>query len=349
MKGRYNGCIMSVTATILPGASRLARLQVELSKKARQRLKWFDYYNLHGQNARLTCRYFGISPQTFYRWKKRYNPRNLCSLEDRSHRPKHLRQPTASVELIEAVRRLRDEYPRWGKDKLVVLVREKGFNCSTSMVGRIIKRLKDRGVLKEPVRNRISAHRRGIKRPYAIRKPKDYQVAQPGDLVQLDTLDIRPLPGVVLKHFTARDIISRWDVVDVYSQATASTAANFLDKLEQRMPFTVRAIQVDGGSEFEAVFEEECQRRNIKLFVLPPRSPKLNGYVERAHRTHTEEFYEVVESSFDLPELRVELSRWQRIYNTIRPHQSLGYMTPLMFLEQWRAMEKNQREEVMCH
>ena len=94
------------------------------------------------------------------------------------------------------------------------------------------------------------------------------------------------MPGVVLKHFTARDIISRWDVVDVYSQATASTAAHFLAKLEQRMPFAIKAIQVDGGSEFEAVFEEECQRRDIKLFVLPPRSPKINGYVERAHLRH---------------------------------------------------------------
>ncbi len=132
MKGKHNGCIMSVTGTILPGASRLARLQVELSKKARQRLKWFDYYNSHDHNARLTCRHFDISPQTFYRWKRRYNPHNLRSLEDRSHRPKHLRQPTASVELVETVLRLRETYPRWGKDKLVVLVvREKGFSCST--------------------------------------------------------------------------------------------------------------------------------------------------------------------------------------------------------------------------
>jgi len=337
---------MSVTGTICPGASRLARLQVELSRKARQRLKWLDYYNSRGQNARLACRHFDISPQTFYRWKRRYNPHNLGSLEDRSHRPKRLRQPTAPVELIEVVRRLREEYPRWGKDKLVVLVREEGFNCSTSMVGRIIRRLKDRGVLIEPVRNHVSAHRRGIRRPYATRKPKDYQISQPGDLIQLDTLDIRPLPGVVLKHFTARDIISRWDVIDVYSRATASTAARFLDRVEQNTPFIIRAIQVDGGSEFEAVFEEECQRRDIKLFVLPPHSPKLNGYVERAHRTHTEEFYEVTDSSFDLAELRGELLEWEQVYNTKRPHQALGYMTPLKFLEQW---EKNQREEVMCH
>ncbi len=150
----------------------------------------------------------------------------------------------------------------------------------------------------------------------------------------------------MLKHFTARDIISRWDIIDVYGRATASTATHFLDKLEQRMPFTIRAIQVDGGSEFEAAFEEECQRRSIKLFVLPPRSPKLNGCVERAHRTHTEEFYEVTESSFDLGELRAELLAWERTYNTIRPHQALGYMTPLKFLEQ---RKENVREEVMCH
>jgi transposase InsO family protein len=138
---------------------------------------------------------------------------------------------------------------------------------------------------------------------------------------------------VVLKHFTARDVISRWDVVEVHSRATATTAAHFLDALEKRMPFPVRAVQVDGGPEFEAAFEEECQRRNIRLFVLPPRSPKLNGYAERAHRTHTEEFYEVTESSFDGIELRGELSEWEHIYNTVRPHQSLNYLTPLEFLQ----------------
>ena len=238
---------MSVTGTILPGVSRLARLQVELSKKARQRLKWFDYYNSRGHNARLTCRYYGISPQTFYRWKRRYNPRHIASLEDRSHRPQHVRQPTYSTELVQAVLKLREEYPRWGKDKLVVLLEGKGISCSASTVGRIIRRLKRRGVLKEPVPNHISARKRQRRRPYAIRKPKDYGISQVGDLVQLDTLDIRPLPGVLLKHFTAHDVVSRWNIVSVYSRATAITAALFLDTLEKRMPFPVRVIQVDGG------------------------------------------------------------------------------------------------------
>jgi len=322
---------MRIISGVVPGAFRLAGMP-ELSKKARQRLKWFDYYNSRGKNARLTCRHFDISPQTFYRWKRRYDPYHLKSLEDHPCRPKRLRQPTYSVELVIAVQKLREEYPRWGKDKLVVLLHRQSFNCSTSTVGRIISRLKARGVLKEPVKNHVSAHRKGISRPYGVRKPKDYTVNQPGDLIQLDTLDLRPLPGVVLKHFTARDVICRWDVVDVYTRATAATACHFLDNLQQRMPFKVSAIQVDGGAEFEAEFELECQRRDIRLFILPPRSPELNGYVERAHRTHTEEFYEVTEGSFEIDELRAELLDWEQTYNAIRPHQALGYLTPSEFL-----------------
>jgi len=335
---------MRIISGAVPGVCRLARFQ-ELSKKARQRLKWFDYYNSRGLNARLTCRHFDISPQTFYRWKRRYNPRHIASLEDRSHRPRHLRQPTYSRELVEAVLKLRETYPRWGKDKIVILLKDKGFSCSASTVGRILNRLKERGVLKEPIPNHISARRRRWQRPYAIRKPKEYIANKPGDIVEVDTLDVRPLPGIILKHFTAHDVISRWDVVSVHSRASASTAAHFLDTLESRMPFPVRAIQVDGGSEFEANFEEECQRRGIKLFVLPPRSPKLNGGVERAHRTHTEEFYEVTESSFDLSDLKDELLEWEGVYNTVRPHQALGYVTPLKFLEQWKECQ----ERRMCH
>ena len=181
---------------------------------ARLRLKWMDYYEAHGRNAALTCRYYGISRQTFYRWKRRYDPHHLDSLEERSHRPQRLRRPTWSRELELAVLHLREQYPRWGKDKLVVLLHREGWQACTSMVGRILTRLKARGVLREPLRTGISTRKRLWRRPYAVRKPKGYMVKEPGDLVQVDTLDVRPLPGVVLKHFTARDVVSRWDVLE---------------------------------------------------------------------------------------------------------------------------------------
>ena len=189
-------------------------------------------------------------------------------------------------------------------------------------------------MLKEPPRAGISTRKRLWRRPYAIRKPRGYPVREPGDLVQVDTLDVRPVPGMVLKHFTARDVVSRWDVVEAHTRATATTATGFLDALQARIPFPVRAIQVDGGSEFQAGFEQACQQRGIRLFTLPPHSPKLNGCVERAQRTHTEEFYEVVEFSLEVAALNQELRTWEHTYNTIRPHQALGYLTPLQFLTQ---------------
>jgi len=331
---------MKITTPMLKGTLRL-KLAPELSREALKRLAWFDYYEgKGGRNARLTCRHFGISPQTFYHWKRRYRLTDLTSLEEHSHRPKRVRQPVYPRELFDAVLMLREEYTRWGKDKLVVMLQEKGYRTSASTVGRILRRLKERGLLREPLPNHISARKRPRQRPYAIRKPKDYQAKEVGDIVEIDTLDVRPLPGMLLKHFTAHDVISKWNVLSVYSRATATTATHFLDILKERMPFPVKAIQVDGGSEYAAIFETDCQRRGIRLFVLPPRSPKLNGGVERAHRTHTEEFYEVTDSSFELAELRNDLLEWEKIYNTIRPHQSLGYLTPLKYLE---------RKEVRCY
>ena len=218
---------------------------------------------------------------------------------------------------------------------MAVLLRERGWEVSTSMVGRILTHLKLRGVLKEPLLPRISTRKRRWPRHYAVRKPKGYEVKRPGDLVQVDTLDIRPLPGMVLKHFTARDVVSRWDVVEAHTRATATTAAGFLERLLERMPFPIKAIQVDGGSEFQAAFEEACRERGIRLFVLPPRSPKLNGCVERAQRTHTEEFYQVNDFSLEVASLNQELRAWERTYNTIRPHQALNYLTPQQFVTRW--------------
>lgn len=325
---------MRIRSALAPGSIKVGRRIADLSPEANKRLKWFDYYDGVGRNARKTCRHFGISPDTFYKWKRRYRPEDLRTLEEHSRKPRQVRQPTWTTETVQAVLELREEYPRWGKEKLAKLLSRHGSEVSVSMVGRILKRLKERGILKEPIHNHISARKRLQKRPYAIRKPKEYEAKVPGDIVQVDTMDVRPLPGVIIKHFSARDIVSKWDVVEVSRQATASSAARFITAILTRMPFKVKAIQVDGGSEFQSIFEETCQRLGIRLFVLPPRSPKLNGHVERANRTHAEEFYEVTDADFNIHSLNPALHDWEQIYNTVRPHQSLEYLTPNEFLLQ---------------
>ena len=336
---------MQIKAVGVPRSRYLERGGGELSREAQKRLLWFDHYHGHGRNAALTSRYFGISRQTFYRWKRRYDPQNLRTLEAGSHRPRRRRRPTWTAAQAERVRRLREQYPRWGKDKLAVLLRREGCLVSVSRVGRILTSLRQHGVLSAPQLLRVKRRRGTANRPWALRKPKDDAVVKPGDLVQLDTLDLRPAPGVVLKQFTARDVVSRWDVIEVHGRATSTAASLFLETLQRRLPFPLRALQVDGGSEFAALFEDACQRRGIRLFVLPPRSPKLNGRVERANRTHTEEFYELTPCSLSIAELNQELQAWERTYNTVRPHQSLDYLTPQEFL----AQPLSHRKELECH
>ena len=169
-------------------------------------------------------------------------------------------------------------------------------------------------------------------RPDAVRKPADYVPERPGDLVQVDTMHLTPLPGVQRRQFTAVDAVSRVAVAEVRGTATAGTAAAFLDALQARAPFPIRAVQVDGGSEFKAEFEAACQARGIALFALPPRSPKLNGKVERLNRTFREEFWECYGGALELPPLQAALREAERVYNEVRPHHALGYLTPAAHL-----------------
>src|SRR4030043_2259127 len=72
---------------LIPGSEYIRSLvrQGTISKEAPRRLRLMDHYAEHG-NARMPCRYFGISAPTFYRWKNRYDPYDLTTLEEESRR-----------------------------------------------------------------------------------------------------------------------------------------------------------------------------------------------------------------------------------------------------------------------
>ena len=287
-----------------------------------------------GWKVKRACQMLEMPRATLYRWRKRWKEKGDRGLEAHSRRPKRLRTVSWSQELIEAVRELREQYPRWGKDKLCVLLGREGYHLSASTTGRVLTYLKGRGLIHDPPRTLTMSKNWGKKRPFALRKPKNYVIQSPGDLVEIDTMDISLAPGRHFKHFTARDVVSRWDVLQASQRATANHARQFLETVQRRMPFPLKAVQVDGGSEFRAEFEMACQEMNIRLFVLPPHSPKLNGCVERAHRTHAEEFYQVYATEdWEMPTLNKVLQEWERIYNQVRPHASLDNRTPKEYIQ----------------
>jgi putative transposase len=336
----------STYGALFPGSQYITSLvrQGTISKDAAKRLRWMDHYSRY-QNARLTCRYYGISPQTFYRWKNRYDPYDLRTLESGSHRPYKVRQPETPVKVVERIQKLREQYPRWGKDKLAVLLHKDGIEISASTVGRVINRLKARGLLREPENVRLAklARKRRRKPRYAVRMPKGYSIEAPGDLVQMDTLKLQLMSNDVRYHFSARDVVSRWDCARAFRRQTSFAAARFLEYLETKFPFKIKAIQIDGGSEFKKDFEEAIQERQILLFVIPPRSPKLNSYVERANRMHREEFYEVETIGHTMEEHNRQLDRWEHTCNYVRPHQSLDYLTPAEYHKLWLESQRPKR------
>jgi len=302
-----------------------------LSKAAKRRLKWLDYRKTH--SVTQTCRHFDIPRSTLHRWEKRFDSHHLASLEDRSSRPQTVRQRTWGETEVAAVLALRTQYPRWGKAKLAVLLARQGIALAVSMVGRILRYLRQRRLLVEP-RPARATPRACHARPHAQRKPKGIPITKetPGDLVEIDTMRLYPLPGIVRYHFSAIDVVSRFGVVSVRGTATAGTAKEFLGDVQARSPFPIKAIQIDGGSEFMAAFEAECQAQAIPLWVLPPHSPKLNGHVERMNRTFREEWWQCYEGETDLPTMQEAGRAGEAVYNAIRPHQSLKMRTPVAFL-----------------
>lgn len=306
------------------------------SRAARSRHAVLEWYGAHGRNVSLTCRHFAVSRPTFYAWQTRYQEHGLRGLDDRSHRPHHVPPPTWTTSQVVAVRTLREHYPYMGKEKIRILLARDGIVLSASMIGRILRRLRLSGQLVEPARLR---RRRGRSqpRPHATRKPKEYVIERPGDLVQIDTLDVAVAHGSRFLQLSLVDVCCRWTAAEVRRGKAAMTMRESLQRMEQRLPFPLQAIQIDGGSEFKADFEGYCQEREIRLFVLPPRSPKLNGMIERMQRSYRDEFYACVDLAPQVSSVAEALRVYEDTYNTIRPHQALGYQTPAQFLAQQGA------------
>ena len=331
MKGRYASVSMSRYGAILPGAAYLARLPAEPSETAKRRLKVIQWYQEHGGQVRLTSRHFGFSPDTISRWARAYAEIGIKGLESKSRRPRRVRQPQTPLTTVQRIQALREQYPRWGREKLRVLLEREGIYISAKSIDRAIARLKARGVLREPLRPK-RAPAPDKDRP---RRPKDLVVDRPGALVQLDTKQVSLPAGKVLFYFGAVDCFTRKRVVGLAPSLTSEQGAAFLHRVVKELPFPLAAIQSDGGSEFLGAFRLATEELKLPHYFNRPSYPQGNGQIERSFRTDEEEFYQVEDLPADLGGLEAALLAWNRVYEQVRPHQALGYKTPNQFYQDW--------------
>ena len=219
MKGRYASVLMKVYGAILPGVARMASALggAEPSETAKRRLRVIQWYEGHEGKVRLTARHFGFSPDTISRWARAYRVGGIGGLEPRSRRPRRVRQPQAPLTTVRRIQAFREQYPRWGREKLRVLLEREGIHLSAKSIDRVIARLKARGALLEPLRPRRAAtqHRE------RLRRPPDLVVDRPGALVQIDSKQVSLGGGKVVFHFGAVDSFTRKRVVGLASRLTS--------------------------------------------------------------------------------------------------------------------------------
>jgi transposase InsO family protein len=240
------------------------------------------------------------------------------------------------------IQALREKRPCWGREKLRVLLERENIHISAKSIDRVIHRLKARGVLREPLRPRKAARWHQER----LRRPPDLVVDHPGALVQVDTKQVGADPRKVVYEFGAVDYFTRKRVVGLAPQLTSAQGAAFLRRVVAEFPFPVEAIQSDGGGEFLKDFGAKVEELKLTHYFNRPNYPQGNGCIERSFRTDEEEFYQVEELPADLGGLEAALLAWNQVYETIRPHQALGYKTPEEFYQEWLRTHPR-REEVL--
>jgi len=332
MKGRYAGSHMTVYGSLLPGAASIARWAYQvnaLTPAARYRIKVLDWHRTHGANVSLTARRFGLDRGTVRRWQRRFAARGVLGLNDQSHRPQHLRQPTTHPDIVVRIVRFRKQYPAWSKHKIAVLLRGEGVSVSASTIGRILKR---RGLIDPKAARK---RRRAALRPKR-RFPKGLKINAPGQLIQIDTKEERAIDGTVHYQFTAIDVLTKRRVLQAHASASSRNGARFLRHCIEEYPYPIQDVQTDNGSPFLGEFEGLCTELGITHYFIHPRSPKENTYVERSHGADEKEFYDQGNLCVDRVLLQTRLKEWQRIWNEVRPHQALNYLTPKQYEEKWQ-------------
>ncbi len=267
-------------------------------------------------NIRKTCRYFGVSRSGFYRWKQAYETYGDEGLVNKKPCPVNLKLRTAP-EIVEKVLYLRRTY-HLGPIRIVwYLERYHGMKISDAGVYRILRRNGLNRLPRRVGRRALHTHR--------------YAKQVPGHHVQVDVtfLTLKGKDGRNIRRFqyTAIDDATRIRALKVYRRHTQQNAIDFIDSVVEKFPFRIHTIRTDRGHEFQALFHWHVADKGMRHVYIKPRTPQLNGKVERSHRTDKQEFYQLLTYKGNV-DLEKKLAEWENFYNYHRPHGAFSGGTP---------------------
>ncbi|SRR5260221_2306782 len=294
-------------------------LENEIVRLQKWRLGILRHVEEVTHNVAKTCRYYGIGRTAYYEWYNRYQDEGEEGLRDKSRRPIHSPHAT-QAEVVAKIIYLRQNYHFGAYRIMVYLERYHAIKLSKSGIWGILKRL-NLNLL--PSSQRYKRH---------IDRWKRYEKPQPGNRIQVDVKFLQRIKDTRQRYyqFTAIDDCTRIRVLKIYEKNNQLTAIQFIDYVLSRLPFHAEVIQTDNGSEFQAQFHWHILDKGIKHVYIRPRTPRLNGKVERSHRIDEEEFYRMLEGVVidDANLFNEKLEEWEKFYNFERPHSALNGQTP---------------------
>ncbi len=202
---------------------------------------------------------------------------------------------------------------------------------SASTVGRVLKR---KGLIAEKISKKRS---KAAKNPRK-RFPKGFGIAFAGDMIQMDTKYINLIGGRRIYQFIALDVLTKRRVLKYYSSLVSENGADFLRYCLKKFPFPIKNVQTDNGSEFLKHFDTLCKKLNILHYFIYPRMPTQNTYVEVSHLADKNKFYAQGNIGCDLEVMQKRLKEWEHIWNYVRPHEALNYLTPEKYLNRFHLI-----------
>ncbi len=313
----------------------LRSLAAEISFEAQTRLEWVIFYETVGKrDATATAKYFGVSRKTFHKWFKAFKDsrQQVASLANHSRRPKSFRKWEVTPTQEERIKQLRTKHLKYGKRKLKRLYEDEYHEeISTWKIERVI-----RAYHLYPDLTAVAKKKRLQQRKKACPKAliKDFKPESTlGFLWHFDTITIwwNSRPWV---FFTALEDLTKIGFSHLYQSKASANAADFLNRLRYLTNNQVFNCHQDNGSEFAKKFKETCEVLQIPQVFSRPHTPKDNPALERFNRTLQEEWLEQSEVGLgNLEEANLDLTEWLVEYNFHRPHQSLGFDSPIVYAQ----------------
>jgi len=176
------------------------------------------------------------------------------------------------------------------------------------------------------------------------RRLNRYQKSYPGEMVHTDSSMLPLLRGEAMSTpreylYVFVDDCSRWLFADILPDQTSWSAAICLDETLLMMPFSIDCMYSDNGKEFKGAFKALCKKKAVVQQFTKPYTPQTNGKAERVIKTIKTELLKG-HAHLSREERRRHLYAFVRWYNQVRPHQSLGNVPPMAFLETYIAQTK---------